>query len=136
MSTQTEPHPLEAIEPGDIRTVSTASGDIVVEPLRIGQLPAFTRAIRSCGGLLLAVADGADPSALLDVIADHGDAVIEACAVATREDVKRIADLTPDEFIALIAAVIGVNRDFFARRMNPELLARVAHLAGRPTGTT
>ena len=136
MSTQTEPHPLEAIEPGDIRTVSTASGDIVVEPLRIGQLPAFTRAIRSCGGLLLAVADGAEPDAMLFQIAEHGDAIIEACAVATRQDVTRIADLTPDEFIALIAAVIGVNRDFFARRMNPELLARVAHLAGRPTGTT
>ena len=48
---------------------------------------------------------------------------------------ERIARLTPDEFLELVAAVIGVNRDFFARRMNPDLLARVAHLAGLRTGT-
>ncbi|MCQ9378800.1 DUF6631 family protein [Methyloversatilis sp. XJ19-49] len=132
----TEQKPLEAIEPSDIRTVPTSAGDITVEPLRIGQLPAFARAIRQCGGLLLAVADGTDPDSMLFHIAEHGDAIIEACAVATRQDAKSIAALPPDEFIAVIAAVIGVNRDFFARRMNPELLARVAHLAGSRTGST
>lgn len=128
-------HPLEAIEPSDTRTVTTTDGDIVVSPLRIGQLPAFTAAVKRCGGMLLAVADGAPIDAMLDKIAENGDALIEACAVACRQDVERIRQLLPDEFIALIAAVIGVNRDFFARRMNPELMARVAHLAGRPTGT-
>lgn len=121
------------------REVVLKGVSLKVSPLKVGQLPAFTRAIKpvfAAFASLLAsplsvgpAGEGGDPSLpeidfdleqVADLIADHGDKLMEACAIAIRRDKKEIEDLELDEFISLVRAIIEVNADFFARAMNRE----------------
>lgn len=100
----------------------TVGGEtLAVSPLRIGELPAFTRAIAP------AVAefrrDSIDWLALFGL---HGEAILTALAVATRKPRAWIESLAADEAILLAATVIEVNSDFFARRVLPKVEAAMA----------
>ena len=84
-------------------------------PLRLGEIPGFARAIRPLASSLSASPDWL---ALLD---EHGEAVIEAVAIASRRPKDWLASLDLDDAVRLIEAVFEVNADFFIQRVLPSL---------------
>jgi hypothetical protein len=114
---------------------------LVVKPLNIGKFPKFTRAVRPMFAAL-AGAISSDPSGnpgegggleinvstIVDLVADHGESMIEAAAVATDKNQAWISEGSPGEFIALVRAIIEVNADFFA-----QAVARMTTQAPGPT---
>lgn len=107
---------LDILDPLD-HTVTVAGQSITIRPLTIGQLPRFVRAIQPAAPLL---AGDKDPDWLV-LVAEHGDALIEAAAVATGIERKDIEALAPDEFVLLCGAVFEVNVDFFVQRLAPAM---------------
>ena len=101
---------------------------ITVGPLKVGQLPAFARAVKPIGGAVEAIATGRAGltfASMIDLVADHGDAIIEAVALASGVPAAELADATPDQLIELAAVCMEVNADFFGRRLTPALRAAV-----------
>lgn len=92
-------------------------GDVVaIKPLKIGQMPAFLRAItpvmQQIGG------NGIDWLALFG---EHGDDLLTAVSIAIGKPRAWVDDLAADEAILLAAKVIEVNADFFTRTVMPKL---------------
>ncbi len=112
---------LEALAPVPKR-VTIAGRDIDLLPLRIRQLPAFSRAVSKAGPLL---AEGR----LMEALAADGEGVIDAVAIAAGVDREWLDTLYPDDFLELAAAVVEVNLDFFGRRLRPALEAAQERLA-------
>ncbi len=110
------PDDLDIIEP-EQRTVTFGGTEIPVRPLRVGQIPGVTRALRG-----VAIGEDIDIMAL---IAEHGDAVIDAMAIATGMKRAEIEEGDPAEFIELARAVIEVNADFFIARLGPTIRAAI-----------
>ena len=84
-------------------------------PIRVGELPAFAKAVQPA-----AVGLSASPD-WLALMAEHGEAVIEAVAIASRRPVDWVAGLGLDEAVRLAEAVFEVNADFFIQRVLPSL---------------
>lgn len=113
-------------------TELTVGGEqLEVRPLTVGQLPAFMRAIR--GIELLWTAAELDVAAL---VADHGEALIEAAAIATVRPAEWVRGLGLDEFMQLVAAVLEINADFFVRRVLPGLTGVLERLTTVMAGVT
>ncbi len=118
----------DVIEP-PARSATFNGRQITVAPLKVGQLPAFARAVKPIGGAVEALATGREAltlAAMLDLIADHGEAIIDAVAIASGVPAHELADATPDQLIELAAVCLEVNADFFGRRLTPALRAAVA----------
>lgn len=114
----------EIIEPVG-REVQFAGQTVTVTPLRVGQIPAITRALKG-----LNIAGDIDP---VELIAEHGDEIIKAVAIATDINVADIQTAAADEFIELATVVFEVNADFFVRRLAPivgQAMQRVATKTG------
>ncbi|KAF7599483.1 MAG: hypothetical protein CGU28_05350 [Candidatus Dactylopiibacterium carminicum] len=95
----------------------TLAGEAVsVKPLKVGQMPAFLRAItpvmQQIGG------DGIDWLALFG---QQGDDLLTAVSIAVGKPRAWVDDLAADEAILLAAKVIEVNADFFTRTVMPKL---------------
>jgi hypothetical protein len=125
---------LEAFVP-ELRTVRAGGCDVVVRPLTLRQLPLFARAVEP---LLPALLSGQVIPAL---VADP-DRLVAAVAAATALPEAEIRDLDPAEFVRLVAAVVEVNVDFFARSLLPAtraaeaaILARAASLSTGPSSS-
>lgn len=135
------------------RKVEFRGEQLNVSPLKVGQMPPFTRAIRPCLAAIVgfivsvppdgAVNGGGEPTTDIEInvekivglIADHGEAIIEAVSIATKMPREKIEDATPEEFLVLVTAVIGVNIDFFARAMaKAKEAAAESHRAASGTG--
>ncbi|MDP2851854.1 MAG: hypothetical protein Q8O23_00440 [Gallionella sp.] len=86
-----------------------------ITPLKVGELPAFARAVRSIASKL-----GPDPD-WLRLLSEDGESVILALAIACRRPPEWVAALALDEAIRLAEAVFGANADFFIRRVVPEI---------------
>ena len=108
-------------------------GGFTVSPVTVERIPYLTRALRPIVPEMQAVAalfeggsekDQAD--ALIDLIADHGERLIDAVAAAVATDFKalpearaKVGKLDSATFIALLVATVRVNADFFVRRLLP-----------------
>jgi len=125
----------EVIAPAGQSVVLGDGGAVRVEPLRVGQLPAFLRAIRP---IMEAVRsqDVNDPEEidLMPVFMEAPDAFIDAIGVATGLDRDTLDALGMDDLVALARAVIEVNTDFFVRRVAPLLKEEAASGATPPPG--
>jgi hypothetical protein len=73
---------------------------------------------------------------LVDLIGTHGEELYEGVAICVDKDAAWIADGELDEFVALASKVFEVNRDFFARRLAPLLVAGRAESATPGDGPT
>ena len=103
---------------------------IDLSPLKVGEVPAFARAVQPIASSLSASPDW------LALLAEHGEAVIAAIAIATRRPVDWVAGLDLDEAVRLAEAVFGVNADFFIRRLLPSVTqaaARIGQTLESPT---
>ena len=96
-------------------SIEIAGERIDLTPLKVGEVPAFARAVQP-----IAVGLSASPD-WLALLAEHGEAVIATIAIATRRPVVWVAGLDLDEAVRLAEAVFGVNADFFIRRLLPSV---------------
>ena len=103
---------------------------IDLTPIKVGDLPAFARAVQPIAASLSASPDW------LALLADHGEAVIEAIGVASRRPRDWVASLDLDEAVRLAESVFEVNADFFIRRLLPSVTqaaARIGQTLESPT---
>jgi hypothetical protein len=118
---------LEVIAPTP--TVAIFKGrDIPISPLKVGQIPAFARAIKPIGGAIGQT--GVDVASIMLLVADYGENIVEAVSIASGVSVDELNDSTADELVGLASSVLKVNADFFKGRLTPAILAAVqAHQA-------
>ena len=96
-------------------------------PLKVGDVPAFARAIQPAAASLSASPDW------LELLALHGEAVVEAVAIASRRPPEWVRDLEIDDAVRLAESVFEVNADFFIQRVLPSLTeaaTRVSQILG------
>ena len=110
----------------------TLAGEAVsVKPLKVGQMPAFLRAItpvmQQIGG------DGIDWLALFG---ERGDDLLTAMAIAVGKPRAWVDALDADEAILRAAKVIEVNADFFTRTVMPRLDGLIAQTSAAVAVTT
>ena len=118
-------------------TLHIAGESLDITPLKIGELPAFARAVQPLAAKL-----GPEPD-WLQLVAEEGAAVIQALAIACRKPADWVSALALDEAIALSEAVFEANADFFIRRVVPEVLrvttgmtVRIGTLTPGPTSSS
>lgn len=119
-----------AVLPPVLVTLVIGGQCIELTPLKVGEVPAFARAVQPIVASLSASPDW------LAMLAEHGEAVIAAVAIATRRPVGWVADLDLDDAVHLAEAVFGVNADFFIRRLLPSVTqaaARIGQALESPT---
>ena len=95
----------------------TVGGEtLAIKPLKVGQMPAFLRAISP-------VMQHLTRSEIdwLALFGEHGDDLLAAIAIAVTKPRPWVDDLAADEAILLAAKVIEVNADFFTRTVLPKL---------------
>lgn len=109
-------------------SIVIAGENLDLSPLRIGELPAFTRAIRPFAEQLAGEVDWTS------LIADHGEAVLQALAVAARRPYSWVEGLAIDDAIRLADALLEVNADFFVRAVTPACTRMAGNLANRMAG--
>lgn len=127
MDTQTGISPFAALPPV-ADTVVIAGESLEITPLRVGELPAFARAVRPVAAKL-----GPDPD-WLRLLSEDGESVILALAIACRRPPDWVAALAVDDAIRLAEAVFQANADFFIRRVVPEITQLSARIS-QQTGT-
>ncbi|AST26510.1 hypothetical protein [Ralstonia pseudosolanacearum] len=100
---------------------------LAIQPLKVGRLPAFLRAISPTLQQLKA------PSIdWLELFIERGDDLLQAVAIAVDKPRAWVDALAADEAILLAAKVVEVNADFFTRTVLPRLdglFARVTQAA-------
>lgn len=97
-------------------------------PLKVGEVPAFARAVQPVAASLSASPDW------LALLAEHGEAVIEAVAIASRRPNEWVTGLELDDAVRLSEAVFEVNADFFIRRVWPTMTEAAARIGARMPG--
>jgi hypothetical protein len=91
-------------------------GEILeISPLKVGELPAFARAVRSIASKVTS-----DPD-WLRLLSEDGESVLLALAIACRRPPDWVATLALDDAIRLAEAIFGANADFFIQRVVPEI---------------
>lgn len=121
------------IEP---QTVTINDQSVEVTPLVVSELPRMARA--TSGYLtqivIMAEAGTLDVMALLDMVGEHGDKLIEAVAIGARRAPEWVGKLHPDRFGVLALMVIEANLDFFSKavkRLQAAAPQLAPSLAGR-----
>lgn len=107
--------------PPEPHILEIAGETLELTPLKVGELPAFVRAIRPFAQHIGVEVDW------LALFGERGEDVVVALAVAARRPREWVAQLSLDAAIQLAEAVFEVNADFFIRQVTPALL----RLAGR-----
>lgn len=129
---------LDALVP-EARTVDFRTERLALRPLTVGQLPALVRVAQPVVDAVLALEAAPGEQALVELalglIANHGEAVIAAVAIAIRKDAAWVGDADTAEFLTLAIALFEVNRDFFVQTLGPRLQAlRAGGASGALTG--
>jgi len=109
--------------------LEVAGVELPITPIRIGEVPALLAAVRPFAHQLV---DG-DPD-WLGLLADHGDALITAIAVASRRPKEWVESLAMDDAIRLATALFEVNADFFVQRVVPTIQHAAARINAPMSG--
>ena len=96
--------------------ISLAGEVVAIKPLKIGQMPAFLRAITPVMQQL-----GSNGIDWLALFGEHGDDLLTAVSIAIGKPRAWVDALDADEAILVAAKVIEVNADFFTRTVMPRL---------------
>jgi len=117
---------LETLIPPGVELVIGGEA-LTIKPLKVGQLPAFLRAISP------AIQELTSPEIdWLRLFGERGEDLLSAIALAVGRPRAWLDDLAADEAILLAAKVIEVNADFFTRTVIPNLGGLFAHLNHAP----
>ncbi|MCA0197776.1 MAG: hypothetical protein LCH59_06600 [Proteobacteria bacterium] len=115
-----------------------------IRPLTVGQLPRFSRLVRPVVDDFVAGNEAwslSDDVMVAEVMEKHGEAIIEAAALACGRPVEFIAgNRNAAELLDLAHRVVEVNRDFFFRTVRAAMLgqslARTAPTTDGPETST
>lgn len=128
---------LAVLEESPQPATATFRGDAVaVLPLTLAKWPAFLRHLKpmlpqlsGAWAALEADQDSAVGMLVVDLIAEHGDSLYEAVALAIDKPVAWVRD-TDDMggLIEVVTTILMVNGDFFARQVVPRLAGLPAQL--------
>lgn len=116
---------MDVIAPA-IVPVRFMGNDVPVSPLKVAQVAGVTRALK-----------GVDLSAGMDIltlIADHGEAVIQAVAIAVNLPLAQVEQAEPNEFLNLTSVVIERNTDFFVQVLALQLRVPIIQLLDKLAG--
>jgi hypothetical protein len=112
-----------------------AGEPLTIAPLKVGQLPAFLRAIAPVMQSLTA-----GEIDWLALFGDRGHDLLSAIAIAVGKPRTWVDELAADEALVLAAKVIEVNADFFTRTVMPKVEGLFAALTrpeqAGPAGST
>jgi hypothetical protein len=111
------------------QSLAIAGIALEITPIRVGEIPALLAAVRPFAHRLV---DG-DPD-WLALLADHGDALITAIAVASRRPQEWVSGLAMDDAIRLATALFEVNADFFVQRVVPTIQHAAARINAQMSG--
>lgn len=103
--------------------VQLSCGALELTPVRLGELPHLLGVVQPFADAISAEPDW------LDLLARHGNGVLELLALTTRRERAWIDDLSLDDAVQLAAAVFEVNADFFVRRVVPGIARSADRLA-------
>ena len=103
--------------------VQLSCGALELTPVRLGELPRLLAVVRPYADAISAEPDW------LDLLARHGNGVLELLALTTRRERAWVDDLSLDDAVQLAAAVFEVNADFFVRRVVPGITRSADQLA-------
>lgn len=109
-------------------TVTLAGEAFTVRPFTFGQLPFVTKKLASIAGSL-----GPEQFANIPLlIAEGGEDILEVLALAIKKP-RSYFDTLDDHAggIELLAAVIAVNKELFAKNLQPALLKLTAAVTGK-----
>lgn len=124
---------LETLIPPGVKLVIGGEA-LTIKPLKVGQMPAFLRAISP------AIQELTSPEIdWLRLFGERGEDLLSAIALAVGKPRAWLDDLAADEAILLAAKVIEVNADFFTRTVIPKLgsvFAAVNHAPLPAAGST
>ena len=110
------------------RLMEMAGQRLTISPLVVGELPAMLKAVRPFAEQLTGEPDW------LALLCDHGDALLAALELASRQPREWVNALALDDAITLAAAVFEVNADFFVRRVAPKVGDLAQSLNGQKKG--
>ena len=111
---------LDALVPQAVELVIDGE-PLAIRPLKVGQLPAFLRAITPVMQYL-----GGDGIDWLALFGERGDDLLTAVSIAIGKPRGWVDALDADEAILVAAKVIEVNADFFTRTVMPRLDGLIA----------
>ena len=111
---------LDALVPQAVELVIDGE-PLAIRPLKVGQLPAFLRAITPVMQYL-----GGDGIDWLALFGERGDDLLTAVSIAIGKPRGWVDALDADEAILVAAKVIEVNADFFSRMVMPRLDGLIA----------
>lgn len=114
---------LDVLEP-ESSAINYNGQRLEIQPLVVGQIPSFVRKAKPIIGEISNLpdfnADDFDGLAyFLDLIERHGEILIEAIAIATKQKVEFIQAGNVDELYELVSKVVEVNHAFFVQRLRP-----------------
>ena len=96
------------------RALDLREHNLKLLPLRMGQTPAFLKAVAPAYALL-------QVGKFLLAVADQYDSLRDSVCIATGLTAAEVAALYSDEFLDVLIAVIEVNLSFFVQRAVPRL---------------
>ena len=108
-------------------TLTVARETLAIQPLQVGRLPAFLRAISPTLQQLKA-----PQIDWLTLFIEHGDDLLQAVSIAVDKPRAWVDALAADEAILLVAKVVEVNADFFTRTVLPRLDGLIGQVAKAP----
>lgn len=123
---------LETLIPTPVEVIVNGE-PLAIKPLKVGQMPAFLRAISPVMQHLTA-----DEIDWLALFGERGDDLLSAIAIAVGKPRAWVDELAADEAILLAMKVIDVNADFFTRSVIPKLgdLFEQVSQGGKGAGST
>lgn len=107
------------------QVLELAGQPLSIRALVVGELPAMLKAVRPFAEQLTGEPDW------LALLCDHGDALLAALALASRQPRDWVDALALDDAITLAAAVFEVNADFFVLRVAPKVGNLAQSLSGQ-----
>ena len=108
-------------------TLTVARETLAIQPLQVGRLPAFLRAISPTLQQLKA-----PQIDWLTLFIEHGDDLLQAVSIAVDKPRAWVDALAADEAILLAVKVVEVNADFFTRTVLPRLDGLISQMVREP----
>lgn len=109
--------------PPQPQSLDIAGDTLALTPIRVGEVPALLAAIKPIAPHLV----NGDPD-WLALLTEHGDAILDALAIAARRPREWVEALSLDDAVQLATALFEVNVDFFVQRVVPAIQSAAARI--------
>lgn len=129
-----DPAPAGSVDIGD--PANGTAQRLVVKALKVGQIPAFARAVLPLTAEIeTLIAGGLSVAAVLQMLEQHTDKVVEALAAGTGAPAAALNDSSIEQIGELLLAVLAANKDFLRGRLTAALQTAAATNGAGPTAS-